>query len=602
MKTRIKLLAIILAFAMVCTAVPTFAIGYPAAMRNGVRVYGYRIYDDDNSLSFGWISVLDDDPSDVTDEHIEENAFDDYTDMSAGAYMGGYVYGFAENGGFYKVNVSDWNRELLFNDGTAYHGWSDMTFDYTTGKLYAIAYTQPWETGEGDSSIEASYLVTIDLYNYSINQVAQITTGIITLAADREGQLYGIAMDGCLYAINKQDGSCRIVGSTGMVVEFAQSMAYDYNTDTMYWAMCNITQGNLCTVNLETGSATNLGTIGGNTEVTSLFVIPTDEPVIHVESVSVEPESMELDAGMNGTITATVLPENASERHVTWTSDSPAVASVDQNGTVYANSVGTAVITATTIDGSFTASCTVTVNSAAESSEYQLVDTIESGEEYIIATYIGGTPYALVNRNANSNGFAAKLIPVILTDNGEFVLAPEDSTEEINDLVWLAEGDYTEGFSFQSITNELFFAGLPYCNWTAINTTQDRWVPMEHTTADGSIITILQSVRALTVNEDDEKYYIGTTTAYYNSAIYDYVRLSDACEVLFFKHVTGSEIMLGDVNGDEIVNIADAALILRYSIGLLSFDDSQLLAADVNGDGNVNTVDAALILRNALGL
>ena len=75
---------------------------------------------------------------------------------------------------------------------------------------------------------------------------------------------------------------------------------------------------------------------------------------------------------------------------------------------------------------------------------------------------------------------------------------------------------------------------------------------MEHTTADGSIITILQSVRALTVNEDDEKYYIGTTTAYYNSAIYDYVRLSDACEVLFFKHVTGSEIMLGDVNGDEI--------------------------------------------------
>ena len=66
--------------------------------------------------------------------------------------------------------------------------------------------------------------------------------------------------------------------------------------------------------------------------------------------------------------------------------------------------------------------------------------------------------------------------------------------------------------------------------------------------------------------------------------------------------MTGSEIMLGDVNGDEIVNIADAALILRYSIGLLSFDDTQLLAADVNGDGNVNTVDAALILRNALGL
>ena len=64
MKTRIKLLAIILAFAMVCTAVPTFAIGYPA-MRNGVRVYGYRtvsykqLRTHDTGTDFVWLLQLD---------------------------------------------------------------------------------------------------------------------------------------------------------------------------------------------------------------------------------------------------------------------------------------------------------------------------------------------------------------------------------------------------------------------------------------------------------------------------------------------------------------------------------------------------------------
>ena len=599
MNTKSKLLAIILAAALFMMCMPVFAL--TSSGDSDVRVYGYRIWDDDTSLSFGWISMLASNPGAVTDEHPEEEAFDDYTDMSAGAYMGGCVYGFAENGGFYKIDTSDWSRELLFNDGSAYNGWSDMTFDYTTGKLYAIAYTLPWESSDDESSIDASYLVTIDLYDYTISEVAQITTSIITLASDRSGQLYGIAMDGCLYAISKTDGACRIIGQTGKVVEFSQSMAYDYNTDTMYWAMCNISQGCLCTVDLETGAAVSLGTIGGNTEVTCLFIIPEDEPIVHAESVSVSPEEMQLDVGLNGRVTATVLPENASEKHVTWTSSAPDIASVDADGIVYALSAGTAVITAETVDGGLTASCTVTVNAAAADSDYRLVDTIADGGEYIILTYINGAPYALVNRNANSNGFAAKLIPVVLTESGEYVLTPEDSSEDISDLVWLAEGDYTEGFTFKSITNELYFAGLSYCNWTAINTTADKWIPLEHTTENGTI-TILESVRALTVNEDDLKFYMGTTTAYYNSAIFDYVRIDSACEIFFYQHVTTGEPLPGDINGDGTVTIEDALLLLRNNLGLVVLDDAALAAADFNSDGVIDNLDVLLLLRSVLAI
>lgn len=56
-----------------------------------------------------------------------------------------------------------------------------------------------------------------------------------------------------------------------------------------------------------------------------------------------------------------ILPSNATTQTVVWSSSNDAVASVDESGTVIAVSPGTAVITATTVDGKYTASCNVTV-------------------------------------------------------------------------------------------------------------------------------------------------------------------------------------------------------------------------------------------------
>jgi uncharacterized protein YjdB len=55
-----------------------------------------------------------------------------------------------------------------------------------------------------------------------------------------------------------------------------------------------------------------------------------------------------------------VLPANAANKNVTWTSDNESVATVS-NGTVTAMAAGTATITATTADGNKTAACQVTV-------------------------------------------------------------------------------------------------------------------------------------------------------------------------------------------------------------------------------------------------
>lgn len=60
------------------------------------------------------------------------------------------------------------------------------------------------------------------------------------------------------------------------------------------------------------------------------------------------------------TLTATVLPENATNKNVTWSTSDANIATV-ADGVVTAKKVGTATITVTTVDGSKTATCTVTV-------------------------------------------------------------------------------------------------------------------------------------------------------------------------------------------------------------------------------------------------
>ena len=67
-------------------------------------------------------------------------------------------------------------------------------------------------------------------------------------------------------------------------------------------------------------------------------------------------------AGETKSLTATVTPANATNQSVTWASSNPGVATVSDTGVVTAVANGQTIITATTVDGGYQASCTVTVN------------------------------------------------------------------------------------------------------------------------------------------------------------------------------------------------------------------------------------------------
>ena len=116
---------------------------------------------------------------------------------------------------------------------------------------------------------------------------------------------------------------------------------------------------------------------GNVTEKTATFYDGTY--VVPVTGVSLDESSITLDVGGNQTLTATVTPEDATNKKVRWSSDNEAVATVSEDGVVTAVAGGTAVITATTHDGLFTATCTVTVN-APDAPPTITTDTLPDGK------------------------------------------------------------------------------------------------------------------------------------------------------------------------------------------------------------------------------
>ena len=100
----------------------------------------------------------------------------------------------------------------------------------------------------------------------------------------------------------------------------------------------------------------------GFTATCEVEVTP-DGATVLAESVTVEPATLSLEKGQSRTLKATVSPNNVTDPTVTWTSDKPEFATVDQNGKVKAVGVGNATITAAAAGekGLVEGTCNVTV-------------------------------------------------------------------------------------------------------------------------------------------------------------------------------------------------------------------------------------------------
>ena len=109
---------------------------------------------------------------------------------------------------------------------------------------------------------------------------------------------------------------------------------------------------------LKPGTATVTATAEGKSGTCTVTV---KAKTVSVTEVTLDKTELTLTEGEAETLTATVKPDNADNRKVTWSSDKTEIATVDGAGKVTAVKAGEAVVTVTTEDGGKTATCKVTV-------------------------------------------------------------------------------------------------------------------------------------------------------------------------------------------------------------------------------------------------
>ena len=160
-------------------------------------------------------------------------------------------------------------------------------------------------------------------------------------------------------SLNMQQTSIYI----GRTAQLNATLQPDDATDkTVNWSSDNISVASVDAAGLVTGIGKGTATItattaDGRLSASCLFTVDS----LHVTGISINPTSLEMGIEETHTLTVAIQPTYATDKRVSWTSNDPTIATVDESGNVTGVSLGTTTITATTIDGNYSASCTVTV-------------------------------------------------------------------------------------------------------------------------------------------------------------------------------------------------------------------------------------------------
>lgn len=168
--------------------------------------------------------------------------------------------------------------------------------------------------------------------------------------------------------------------------------------------------------------------IGGNCGFTKIEVELGKPSIVHATGVTLNQTTLSLNTEETETLIATVAPEDAINKSVTWESSDDNVATVS-NGVVRGISAGNATITVTTVDGEYTATCEVTVTSGSAATykwvKISSLADLEDGGKYYLATNNGVN---LFNGDIQSGHLQVGTTSAVYA-NGKLATIPDDAKE-----------------------------------------------------------------------------------------------------------------------------------------------------------------------------
>ena len=249
---------------------------------------------------------------------------------------------------------------------------------------------------------------------------------------------------------------------------------------------------------------------------------PGDENV-PVESVTLNAHNASLYVGQSGRLAATVLPDNATDKTVTWSSSAAGVASVDQSGIVTAISEGQAVITATA--GGKSDSCTITVlkNGGPQEEYYIRISpkeaTIYKGEKI---TFNVTTSHSFLRfaKRGFDNRHDASVIYVYPTPSGDgFYKDIEVTGLSVGSTKIMVEAYDQEAFSLTGLRDTCYVTVIEReCSMISLDKTELTIAPGStfKLTATTNPAEAVQNVKWTSSNESVAKVSDGTITAVAN--------------------------------------------------------------------------------------
>ncbi|MEE0984197.1 MAG: Ig-like domain-containing protein [Bacteroidaceae bacterium] len=154
------------------------------------------------------------------------------------------------------------------------------------------------------------------------------------------------------------------------------------------------------------GTATITATANDGSGVKASCVVTVEKKIVSVSSITLSQSSATMTEGETLALTATVTPDDATDKSITWSSSNTSVASVDANGKVTAKAEGIATITATANNGKEYADKLITIGTAqaemVPSQWYFLHSSRNPNQSATDFAEVGGTP-------ASAGGFVTDM-------------------------------------------------------------------------------------------------------------------------------------------------------------------------------------------------